>query len=136
MTPEKWQRLQELEDRKARTHGQSVLSIPEPESEEFRMGRRLPPFVRGASKFLEGASLGVYPTVLPPKMEDIMRGGSKQFSEDYPKTSFAFDVLSSTVPSIVSGGTSAMVRPAVTAATALRAWGWPWCLKAARCFPT
>lgn len=121
MTPEDWQRLQELENRKARTHGQSVVSIPESESEEFKMGRRLPPFVRGASKFLEGASLGLYPAVLPPKMEDIMRGGSKQFSEDYPKTSFAFDVFSSTVPSIISGGTGAMVRPAVTAATALPA---------------
>lgn len=121
LTPEELKELQALETRKLQTHGRSTLPIQPPESEEFRMGRKLPPFVRGASKFLEGATLGVYPTVLPPKMEDIMRGGSKQFSEDYPKTSFAFDVLSSTVPSIISGGTGAMVRPAVTAATALPA---------------
>lgn len=121
MTPEEWRELQELENRKARTHGRSVLSIPEAESEEFKMGRRLPPFVRGTSKFLEGATLGVYPTILPPKMEDIMRGGAQQFTEDYPKTSFVFDVLGSTVPALISGGTSAMVRPAITAATAVPA---------------
>lgn len=57
LTPEELKELQMLETRKLQTHGRSALPVSEPESEEFRMGRRLPPFVRGASKFLEGASL-------------------------------------------------------------------------------
>ena len=104
--------------RQSLTH-QSVESLAAPpESEDFRMGRKLPTPFQGAAKFLQGASLGIYPTVLPPKMEDIVRGGLQEFSEKYPKTSFGFDIAGSLVPSLVSGGAGMVVRPAISAVPA------------------
>jgi len=117
LTPEETRRLQALETRKAMTHGQRTMPIVEPESEEFRIGRKLPTYFTGPAKFLQGGSLGLFPTVLPPKTEEMVRGGLQQFSEDYPKTSFGLDVAGSFVPSLVSGGTSMMMRPGVAAAT-------------------
>ena len=105
----------------AMTHGQQMLPVDQPESPEFQAGRRLPTAFTGPAKFFQGASLGLFPTILPPKAEDIVRGGLQQFSENYPKTSFGLDVAGSFVPSLISGGTTAIVRPSVTAATAVPA---------------
>lgn len=93
-------RMSELQALRAQTHeAQPELA---PESEAFKAGRQMPPLARGALKTAEVLSFGFAPKLLGPNMEQMFRGGTKQFEEDYPKTSFGIDVAGSIPASIAA----------------------------------
>lgn len=102
LTPDELKELQELEARRAMTHG-PTFTAPE-ESPEFKLGRQMPRPAQTTLKIAEALSLGTLPKLTGPKTGEMIRGATTQFSEDYPKSSFGINVAGSMAPGFIGGG--------------------------------
>jgi hypothetical protein len=102
LTPDELKELQELESRRAMTHG-PTFTAPE-ESPEFKLGRQMPEWAQTTLKAATALSAGALPKLVGPKTSEMVRGATTQFTENYPKSAFGIDVAGSMAPGTVGIG--------------------------------